>query len=63
MPCENYDVKTGNSSLLLAKCDRCCKYQRRPNVGAGISARFSKFAFALFCYINKSLNDWPLGEQ
>ena len=32
---------------------------------AGISARYSKFAFVLFCYnfYNKSLNDWSLGEQ
>ena len=34
--------------------------QRWPDVVAGIAARFSKFAFVLFCYIT---NDWSLGEQ
>ena len=38
--------------------------QRWPDVVAGISAGFSKFAFVsvvLLC--SKSLNDWSLGEQ
>jgi len=31
---------------------------------AEISARFSKFPFALFCYFfNKLLDDWTLEEQ
>ena len=34
--------------------------QRCPDVVAGSSAHFSKFAFVLFCYITK---DWSLGEQ
>ena len=38
---------------------------RWPDVVAGISAQFLKFAFVLFCYItyNNSLNVWSLGEQ
>ena len=61
--------QTGNSSLLPAKCwpllhvIRACSW-RWPDVVAGISARFSKFAF--FCFVllyNKSLNDWSLGKQ
>ena len=37
--------------------DRCCTshVQRRPHVVAGISARFSKFSFVLFCYITNHL--------
>ena len=48
--------QTGNSSLLPAKCwpllhvIRECIW-RWPDVVAGISARYSKFAFVLFCYI------------
>ena len=34
--------------------------QRWPDVVAGISPRFAKFAFVLFCNI---INDWSLGEQ
>ena len=37
--------------------------QRWPDVVAGISARFLKFAFVLCCYGNKSLNGWSLGKQ
>ena len=33
------------------------------HVMAGISARFSNFAFVLFLLYNKSLNDWSLGEK
>ena len=63
--------QTGNSSLLPAKCwpllhvIRACSW-RWPDVVAGISARFSKFAFVfikLFCYVTKLLNDWSLGQQ
>ena len=40
------------------KVDRCCTWSKRwPDVVAGISARFSKFTFVLFCYItNHNLN-------
>ena len=41
--------------LTAVACD-----QRWPDVVAGISVRFSKFAFVLVCYIT---NDWSLGEQ
>ena len=34
--------------------------QRWPDVVAGISARFSKFAFVLFCYITNHLMTGPL---
>ena len=34
--------------------------QRWPDVVAGISARFSKFAFVLFCYITIHLMTGPL---
>ena len=38
--------------------------QRWPEVAAGISARFSKFAFVLFCYrTNHSGNIEILGKQ
>ena len=36
--------------------------QRWPDVVAGISARFSKFAFVLFCYITNHLMTGPLGN-
>ena len=63
--------QTGNSWLLPAKCwpllhvIRACSW-RGPDVVAGISANFSKFAFVfikLFLLYNKSLNDWSLGQQ
>ena len=63
--------QTGNSSLLPAKCwpllhvIRACSW-RWPGVVAGISARFSKFAFVflkLFLLYNKSLNEWSLRQQ
>ena len=34
-----------------------------PDVVAGISARFSKFAFVLFCYITNHLMNGPLGNS
>ena len=48
--------QTGNSSLLPAKCWPLLRVIREciwrwPDVVAGISARYSKFAFVLFCYI------------
>ena len=36
--------------------------QRWPDVAAGILARFSKFAFVLFCYITNHLMTGPLGN-
>jgi len=56
----------GNSLLLPAKCWLLLhmirvRSWRWPDVVTGISAGFSKFAFALL--YNKSLNDWSLGEQ
>ena len=37
--------------------------QRWPGVLAGISPRFSKFAFVLFCYIKNHLMTGPLGNS
>ena len=42
--CENYDVKRETHEMLS-------QVIRWPDVVAGISPRFSKFAFVLFCYI------------
>ena len=49
--------QTGNNSLLPAKCWPLL------HVIAGISARFSNFAFGFVLLYNNSLNDWSLGEQ
>ena len=46
------------------KVDRCCTWSKRwPDVVAGISARFSKFTFVLFCYITNHLMTGPLGNS
>ena len=37
--------------------------QRWPDVVAGISARFSKFAFVLFCYMTNHFMTGPLGNR
>ena len=37
--------------------------QRWPDVVAGISVRFSKFALVLFCYITKHLITGPKGNS
>ena len=37
--------------------------QRWPDVVAGISARFSKFAFVLFCYVTNLLMTIPEGNS
>ncbi len=37
--------------------------QRWPDVVAGITARFSKFAFVVFCYITNHLMTGPLGNS
>ena len=49
--------QTENSSLLPAKCWPLL------HVIAGISARFSNFAFVLFCYITNHLMTGPLGNS
>ena len=60
--------QTGNSSLLPTKCwpllhvIRACSW-RWPDVVAGISARFSKFTFVLFCYRTNHLMPRPLGNS
>ena len=49
--------QTGNSSLLPPKCWPLL------HVIAGISARFSNFAFILFCYITNHLTTGSLGNS
>ena len=49
---ENYDVKRETVHCYPRNVDRCCTW---PDVVAGISARFSKFAFVLSCYITNRL--------
>ena len=44
--------------LTAVACDRWW-----PDVVAGISARFSKFAFDMFCYITNHLTTSPLGNS
>ena len=54
-----YDVKREIVHYYPRNVDRCCTW---PDVVAGISARFSKFAsFFLFCYITNHLMTGPLG--
>ena len=61
--CENYDVKRETvhcyPKMLTAVVARD---QRWPDVVAAISARFSKFAFVLFCYITNRLMTGPEGN-
>ena len=56
----NYDVKRETVHCYPRNVDRCCTW---PDVVAGISARFSKFAFVLFCYITNRLMTGPLGNS
>ena len=57
---ENYDVKWETVHCYPRNVDRCCTW---PDVVAGISARFSKFAFVLFCYITNHLMTGPFGNS
>ena len=52
--CENYDVKRETVHCYPRNVDRCC---------TSISARFSKSAFVLFCYITNNLMTGPLGNN
>ena len=61
--CENYDVKQETVHCYPEMLTAVARDQRWPNVVAGISARFSKFAFVLFCYITNHLMTGPFGEQ
>ena len=51
--CENYDVKRETVHCYLRNVDAV----------AGILARYSKFAFVLFCYITNHLMTGPLGNS
>ena len=57
---ENYDVKREIVHYYPRNVDRCCTW---PDVVAAISARFSKFAFVLVCYITNHLMTGPLGNS
>ena len=57
---ENYDVKRETVHCYPRNVDRCCTW---PDVVAGISARFLKFPFVLFCYITNHLMTGPLTEH
>ena len=56
---KNYDVKRKIVHYYPRNVDRCCTW---PDVVAGISAPFSKFAFVLFCYITNHLMTGPEGN-
>jgi len=65
--CENYDVKRETVHCYPQNVDRCqviraCS-SRWPDVVAGISVRFSEFAFVLFCYRTNHLMTGPLGNS
>ena len=50
--CKSYDVKRETVHCHPRNVDRCFTIRGGPDVVvAGISAPFSKFAFALFCYM------------
>ena len=53
--CKNYDVKREtvhvHCYVTHEMLTSAARDLRRPDVAAGTSARFSKFAFVLFCYI------------
>ena len=59
---ENYDVKQEIVHYMYypRNVDRCCTW---PDVVAGISARFSKYAVVLFCYITNHLMTGPEGNS
>ena len=61
--CKNYDVKRETVHCYPRNVDRVARDQRWPDVVAGISVRFSKFAFVLFCYITNDLMTGPLGNS
>ena len=58
---ENYDVKRETVHNYPRNVDRSDR--RWPDVVAGISARFSKFALILFCYMTNHLTTGPLGNS
>ena len=57
---ENCDVKREIVHYYPRNVDCCCTW---PDAVAGISARFSKFAFVLFCYMTNHLMTGPLGNS
>ena len=47
--CEHYDVKRETVTVTREMLTPVARDQRWPDVVAGISVRFPKFAFVLFC--------------
>ena len=68
MPCAGNIAKTmtSNRKQFTVTCEMLTavvRDQRWPDVVAGISARFSNFAFALFCYVTNHLMTGSLGNS
>ena len=60
--CETYDViEREHFTVTREMLTADARDQRWPDVVAGISARFSKFAFVLFCYKTNHIE--ILGKQ
>ena len=55
---ENYDVIRKTVHYNPRNVDAVARDQRWPDVVAGISVRFSKFASALFCYVGGVVSPW-----
>ena len=60
--CENYDVKREQLTVTREMLTTVARGQRWPD-GAGISARFSKFALVLFCYMTNHSMTSSLGNS
>ena len=61
--CENYDVKRETVHCYPRNVDRCFTW---PEVAWCCRGNLIAFFNIFFCFVllyNKSLNDWPLGEQ
>ena len=58
--CENYGVKRETVTVTREMLTAVARDRKWPVVVAGISARFSKFAFVFFCYITNHLMTGPL---
>ena len=60
---ENYDVKRETVHYYREMLTAVVRDRRWPDVVAGISARFSKFVFVLFCYVTDNFMTGPLGNS
>ena len=59
----NYDVKGKQFIVTREMLTAVARDQRWPDLVNGISARFSKFSFVLFCYITNHSMAGPLGNS